>query len=115
MREAKRAPQRAKWQPLTPVLPVPDDVRVIDHLTDTDLRSRVIAKLAAGKLPLEHAKQAWGGPSQGQRCSACDERIAAAEAELEAAAADGITRYFHPRCYHLLERERDMLGRPPAP
>jgi hypothetical protein len=79
---------------------------VISHLTDADLRSRIVTKLGARKLPVEHPKQTWGGPSQGQRCSGCDEPIAAAEMEFEVAAADGITRYFHARCYGILEAER---------
>jgi len=80
---------------------------MITHLTDQDLLGRIGAKLDAGKLPLAHATETWGGPSAGQRCSGCDERIAAAEAEIEVSGADNITRYFHPRCFNLLSDERD--------
>ena len=87
-------------------------VPVIAHLTDADLRSRIVVKLDTGKLPREHPHPTWGGPSDGQRCSGCDELIAAAEMEFEVAAADGITRYFHARCYRIFEAERVVRQTP---
>jgi hypothetical protein len=49
----------------------------------------------------------FGGPSIGQRCSACDEAIAAAEAEIEVERPDGAPQYFHARCYMLLKYARE--------
>jgi len=79
---------------------------VITHLTDAELVARLRMKLAAGELPRKAPLETFGGPSSGQHCSACDERIAAAEAELEVYAGDAKQRYFHIRCFHLLTLER---------
>jgi hypothetical protein len=85
---------------------------LIDHLTDADLVARIQAKLACGALPREGPLETFGGPSSGQPCSACDEKIATAEAELEASSADGQQRFFHPRCFHLLILERGPAASP---
>jgi hypothetical protein len=77
---------------------------LIQHLTDDDLRRRIEAKLASGTLSTA-LQDTFGGPSAGQRCAACDEAIAAAEAEIEAERKGG-AQYFHVRCYHLLRLAR---------
>lgn len=80
---------------------------MIDHLTDEDLLARIRSKLASGRLPWEGPRQILGGPSQGVPCAACDEKIAAASAEIEVVSADGQQRPYHPRCYNLLRAERE--------
>jgi RecA/RadA recombinase len=79
---------------------------VTRHPSDTDLIARIRAKLASGSLPRGQALEMFGGPSSGQFCSACDERIAAAAAEIEVTGADLQQRFFHHRCYNLLAAER---------
>jgi hypothetical protein len=79
---------------------------VIDHLTDGDLAARIKVKLAAGELPMLGPLEVFGGPSRGGECCACGERIAAAEAELEVSAVDGVQRVYHPRCFVILTRAR---------
>ena len=83
---------------------------MIDHLTDADLVARIRAKLASDRLPKEGLLETFGGPSSGQPCSACDEKIIAAEAEIEASSADGRQRFFHPRCFNLLIFERKQTA-----
>lgn len=79
---------------------------MITHLADTDLLARIQAKLESGALPLSAPLTTYGGPSTGQSCAACDERIAAAEAEIEVTGADVRQRFFHARCYNVLASER---------
>jgi hypothetical protein len=79
---------------------------MITHLTDVELLSRIRAKLALGVLPRRSPLETFGGPSSGQHCCACGERIAAAEAEIEVYAGDAKHRFFHVRCFHLLTLER---------
>lgn len=81
---------------------------MINHLTDVDLLARISAKLASGVLSVTPPTAVFGGPSKGRKCYACDETIAAAEAEFEVE-VDGVgdsTRFFHTRCYHLLAAAR---------
>ena len=79
---------------------------MIDHLTDADLLTRIWGKLASGELPRQGPRATFGGPSTGQRCSACDESIATPEAEIEVHSADDKRRFYHPRCFNLLTMER---------
>jgi hypothetical protein len=79
---------------------------LIQHLNDDELRSRITAKLASGVLSLQSPDETFGGPSAGQRCSACDEAIAATEAEIEVERPDAPPQYFHARCYNLLRQAR---------
>lgn len=83
---------------------------MITHLTDADLLARIRAKLASGDLPVRGPLETFGGPSSGRECAACGERIAAAEAEIEASAVDGPQRFFHPRCFNLLTMERQRAA-----
>jgi hypothetical protein len=79
---------------------------LITHLTDTELVARIRAKLVSGQLSMSAPLTTFGGPSTGQSCSACDEPIAAAEAEIEVTGADVRQQFFHARCYNLLAVER---------
>lgn len=83
---------------------------MIAHLTDADLLTRIRAKLAVGALPVDDPVEAFGGQSTGQSCAACDELIAAREAEIEVTSADVQPRFFHPRCYNMLAVERFRLS-----
>jgi hypothetical protein len=77
---------------------------MITHLTDDDLKSRIQSKLAVGALSRTVPTHTFGGLSTGQRCSGCDEPIAARETEIEP--SNGASQYFHVRCYHILTAER---------
>jgi hypothetical protein len=79
-----------------------NNAAVITHLSDGELMARIQAKLASGVLPLAGPKTVLGGPSAGQRCAGCDEKIATAEAEIEVDGPDDQRRYFHGRCFTLL-------------
>jgi hypothetical protein len=52
----------------------------------------------------------YGGPSVGQCCAACDEAIAAAEAEIEVVDSGALPQYFHTRCYRLVTIARVRPG-----
>jgi hypothetical protein len=80
---------------------------LIQHLSDDELRTRITAKLASGVLAFQSPEEMFGGPSAGQRCSACDEVIEAAEAEIEVERRDAPPQYFHARCYALLRSARE--------
>jgi hypothetical protein len=83
---------------------------MISHLADDELRTRIEAKFASGALSRELPHETYGGPSAGQRCHACDEAIAAAEAEIEVGwSAATAAQYFHVRCYNLLRFAREPL------
>ena len=84
---------------------------VIQHLTDGELRTRIEAKLVSGVLSWDLPQGTLGGPSSGQRCSGCDEAIAAAEAEIESERHDAPPQYFHVRCYRLLRAARESRTR----
>jgi hypothetical protein len=78
-------------------------------LTEDELRARIESKIVRGALSGELPQHLFGGPSAGHWCWACDEAIAAGEAEIEVVRRDTPSEYFHARCHNLLRIAREQL------
>jgi hypothetical protein len=78
---------------------------------EADALIRLIrAKLASGRLPKESIPRVWAGPGDGEICCACNETIPQTQYGME-----GPGRlFFHLRCFHLWDAERQApLPNPP--
>jgi hypothetical protein len=71
------------------------------------LRSFIRQKLADGRLPHDSIPRLWGGPSQGEKCHACDEAIAIPALIIEGIAVNGSQPLqLHVQCFYLWDAER---------
>ena len=52
------------------------------------LRALIRQKLADGRVPQNSIPRAWGGPSAGETCDACDEVIGKSQLVMEGASTD---------------------------
>jgi hypothetical protein len=79
----------------------------------TSLRALIRQKLADGRLPQNSIPRVWGGPSHGEVCDACDEKIGEAQFVMEGASTDQTKRalQFHVECFHLWDADRTVPGR----
>ena len=75
---------------------------------ETDsLRLLIRQKLADGRLPHDSIPRIWGGPSQGEKCHACDETIALPALIIEGIALNGSEPLqLHMKCFYLWDTER---------
>ena len=77
------------------------------------LRALIRQKLADGRLPQNSIPRVWGGPSAGEMCDGCDEKIAANQFVMEGVSTDLTKRalQFHVECLYIWDVERDAPGR----
>ena len=70
-------------------------------------------KLADGRLPQNSIPRVWGGPSHGEICDACDEKIGEHQFVMEGAFTDHTKRalQFHVPRFYLWDAERTVPGR----
>ena len=80
------------------------------------LRNLIRRKLADGRLPQDSIPRMWGGPSNGEMCDGCDEKIGPNQFVMEGASTDQTKRalQFHVECFHLWDAERTVPGRDAA-
>ena len=77
------------------------------------LRNLIRQKLADGRLPQNSIPRVWGGPSNGETCDGCDEKIGAHQFVMEGVSIDLTKRalQFHVECLHMWDSERTVPGR----
>ena len=77
------------------------------------LRNLIRQKLADGRLPQNSIPRVWGGPSNGEVCDACDEKVGPLQFVMEGVSTDLTKRalQFHVECFHMWDAERDVPGR----
>lgn len=79
-------------------------------MDDAQVRDRVRALLAAGRLPGNDPLKLWAGPSTAKVCSCCGEVVnTATEYELDFDFDGNVTILFHPRCYAIWNEERKRM------
>ena len=59
-----------------------------------------------GRLPMESMPRVWGGPANGEKCDACDEKVEKAQVVIEGQTEQGRLVFFHPRCFYVWQGER---------
>lgn len=80
-------------------------------MDDAQVRERVLALLASGRLPSGEPTKLWAGPSMAKPCACCGEMInTATEYELDFSGT--LTILFHPRCYAIRNEERKRMSEP---
>ena len=71
------------------------------------LRTLIRAKLADGRLPLDHIPRIWGGPGAGETCDACDTKIVSPAMVMEGIAKDHHRPLqLHVECFYMWDAER---------
>ena len=77
------------------------------------LRALIRQKLADGRLPQNSIPRVWGGPSAGEMCDACEEKIASHQFVMEGVSTDLSKRALqvHVECLYLWDNEREVPGR----
>jgi hypothetical protein len=68
------------------------------------------AKLASGRLPKDSIPRVWAGPGDGEMCYACNKTATKPEYVVEGPGG----QFFHIRCFHLWDAER-QAPQPPKP
>ena len=70
-------------------------------------------KLDDGRLPHNSIPRIWGGPGDGEACSACEEPIPKNQLIMEGISLDGDRRpvQFHVVCFYLWDKARKAPGR----
>jgi hypothetical protein len=70
-------------------------------------------KLDDGRLPHNSIPRIWGGPGNGEACSACEEPIPKSQLIMEGISLDGDRRpvQFHVGCFYLWDKVRKAPGR----
>ena len=72
-----------------------------------EIRHLIRQKLADGRLPYNSIPLIWGGPSQGEKCHACDETIALPALIMEGIALnESQPLQLHVQCFYLWDAER---------
>ena len=75
-------------------------------LSETELRSRVLQRMADGRLPLILSTRIDAGYGAGDRCDLCDQLTAADKVEYDVTDPDSGKRlYFHIACHFAWQRE----------
>jgi hypothetical protein len=75
-------------------------------LNDETLRLLIRSKLDNGRLPHEGIRGAWGIPSRGETCDACDTVLGKNQLLMEATTGSGRTLQMHVRCFQIWDQER---------
>ena len=77
------------------------------------LRNLVRSKLVDGRLPQNSIPRMWGGPSNGEMCDACNEKVGPNQFVMEAVSTDLEKRalQFHVECFYMWDSERTVPGR----
>ena len=77
------------------------------------VRALIRQKLADGRLPQDSIPRVWGGPSAGETCDGCDEKIGPNQFVMEGVSTDLSKRalQFHVECLYLWDQERVVPGR----
>lgn len=77
------------------------------HFDDTELRTEVRRRIAAGRLPCTPQHYLWAGTGDGQLCSLCDRPINSQQIEYELQFnTNPLTHYrFHRICHEAWELE----------
>ena len=77
------------------------------------VRALIRQKLADGRLPQDSIPRVWGGPSAGETCDGCDEKIGPNQFVMEGVSTDLSKRalQFHVECLYLWDTGRDVPGR----
>ena len=70
------------------------------------LRLLICTKLADGRLQRRAITHAWGGPANGETCTACDGSVLKGALVIEAVGQSALVR-FHVRCFQLWYAERE--------
>jgi hypothetical protein len=73
------------------------------------LRTLIRRKLQDGRLPLDSVTRAWGSPSDGETCDACDTVLSKDQIVLEGITHRRRSVQFHVTCFQLWEAERCAL------
>ena len=72
-----------------------------------ELSHLIRQKLADGRLPYDSIPRIWGGPSNDEKCHACDETIATPALVMEGIALNGSEPLqLHVQCFYLWDKER---------
>ena len=83
-----------------PHTPVPSRAAAI-----VSLSLLIWEKLQDGRLPLESMPRVWGGPGNGETCSACDQKAEKPSLVIEGRTEQGRVVFFHPRCFYMWQKE----------
>ena len=69
-------------------------------------------KLVDGRLPHDSIPRVWGGPSSGETCDGCEEKISPPQFVMEGVAVSPGKRavQFHVACFNLWIEERTVPG-----
>jgi hypothetical protein len=73
------------------------------------IRLLIRDKLKDGRLPYDSMPRFWGGPSNGERCDACDALISKSQLVMEgitSTPSDKKPIQFHVVCFQLWDAER---------
>jgi len=77
------------------------------------IRTLIRAKLKDGRLPRNGTPRFWGGPADGELCSACDQTITKQQLVMEGIASTLSDRpkdkkpiQFHVTCFQMWDAER---------
>ena len=72
------------------------------------LRLLILIKLADGRLPLNRIPRVWGGPGNGETCTACERIVTPHEFVMEGISLAGgkIPLQLHVKCFWIWEEER---------
>ena len=69
------------------------------------VRLLIRRKLHDGRLPYDRLTKAWGGPSNGETCSACDTVLAIDQLVMEGTKGRKHLQ-FHVQCFQIWDDER---------
>ncbi len=74
------------------------------------LRLLVRRKLRDGRLPHDGIRRVWSGPSDGEKCDACDTVLAKNQLLMEGVTLDLGRRplQLHVRCFQVWDHERHV-------
>lgn len=70
------------------------------------LRLVIQRKLQAGRLPYDTITKAWGSPSDGETCDACDTVLSKEQLLMEGTTRQRRSLQFHVQCFKLWDEER---------
>ena len=71
------------------------------------LRLLIREKVLDGRLPVEPMPRVWGGPGNGETCSACDEKAEKSDLVIEGRTERNQVVFFHPKCFYVWETQAD--------
>jgi hypothetical protein len=74
------------------------------------LRLLIQEKLMDGRLPVEPMPRVWGGPGNGEKCDACDEKVEKSDLVVEGGTERGRVVFFHAKCFYVWEKERIVVA-----